>query len=63
MARKIRLTKTKIQLCRADLQKRFLELQELREQIRLAELAARQASLRSEEREAERPHAAGRSLS
>jgi hypothetical protein len=63
MARKIRPTQAKILLNRENLQKRVVELQELREQIRLAEIAARQASLGKEEWGDERLHAAGRSPS
>lgn len=56
MGRKVRFTRSKNQVSRESLQKIFAELQQLKEQIRLAEIAARQSSAREEDSVAKRPH-------
>lgn len=56
MGRKVRFTRSKNQVSRESLQKIFAELQQLKEQIRLAEIAAKQSSAREGELAAERPH-------
>jgi hypothetical protein len=46
MERKIQLSA--VLMCREDLQKRFSELQKLKEQVRLAEIAAKRSQLLEE---------------
>ena len=48
MAQKIRFARIKLLVRRESLQKRYAELQKLKEQIRLAEIAAKQSSVRRE---------------
>jgi hypothetical protein len=49
MERKVRFSRSVVQVRRESLQKRFSELQKLKEQVRLAEIAAKQ-SARPEQR-------------
>ena len=57
MGRKVRLARSKILVSRESLQRKFSELQQLKEQIRLAEIAAKQRPPREEDCGSERPHA------
>jgi len=43
MERKVRYTRSAVLIRRENLQKRFSELQKLKEQVRLAEIAAKQS--------------------
>ena len=44
MERKVRFARSTVLIRRESLQKRFSELQKLKEQVRLAEIAAKQSS-------------------
>jgi hypothetical protein len=44
MERKVRFSRSAVQVRRESLQKRFSELQKLKEQVRLAEIAAEQSA-------------------
>lgn len=56
MGQNVRFTRSKILLRRESLQKRFSELQQLKEQVRLAEIAANNRPRGEEDCGAERPH-------
>jgi hypothetical protein len=58
MGQNVRFTRSKVLARRGRLQERFFEVQQLKEQIRLAEIAANNQPLAEEDWEAERPRTA-----